>query len=112
MAAVILFLLEVFERRTGWVSRLFKREQPAVATAGSGTENEPATREPEPAIKRLIRKRKVAAPAAVRTPGLRPETKPEKPEAPAVPAAPASTDSNLDALRKARERADRRTKRD
>jgi len=38
-----------------------------------------------------------------------PETKPEKP---APPTPPVSTESNLDALRKARERADRRTKRD
>jgi len=114
VAAVILFLLEIFERRTGWVSRMFKRQQPAVATAGTEAENEPVTREPEPAIKRLVRKRKqkVAAPIAVPTAAARQETKPEKPAVSEAPAQPASTESSLDALRQARERADRRTKRD
>jgi hypothetical protein len=83
-----------------------------LATVGSGTESEPV--EPEPAVKRLVRKRKqkVAAPTAVPAANVRKDTKPEKPAAPAAPTQPGSTDSNLDALRKARERADRRTKRD
>jgi len=111
VTAVTLFLLEIFERRTGWVSRLFKRQQPILATAGSGTEPEPTTAEPEPAIKRLVRKRKrkVAAPSALPATAARQDSKPEKPSAPAAPVQPTSTDSNLDALRKARERADRRT---
>ncbi|HEY1490844.1 MAG TPA: VWA domain-containing protein, partial [Verrucomicrobiae bacterium] len=113
VAAVVLFLLEIFERRTGWVSRLFKRQEPALA-AGDATVTEPATREPEPAVKRLVRKRKqkAAVPTAAPATAARRETKPEKPAAPAAPAQPASTDSTMDALRKARERADRRTKRD
>ena len=110
----VLFLLEVFERRTGWVSRLFKREQPVVVTAGAETEEEPTTREAEPVVKRLVRKRKLqtAKPTAAPASTMRQETKSDTPAAPATPAQPASADSNLDALRKARERADRRTKRD
>lgn len=113
VAAVILFLLEVFERRTGWVSRLFNR-QPVTAVAGVKTESEPVTREPEPAVKLLIRKRKqkVAAPAAAPATAMRKEVKPEKTATPSAPVEPAATESNIDALRKARERAERRTKRD
>src|SRR6185312_16030601 len=111
VAAVVLFLTEVFERRTGWISRLFNRQQPAVAKVASETEDEPATREPEPAVKRLVRKRKqkTAAPTTAPAATARQDSKPEKPSAPAAPVQPTSTDSNLDALRKARERADRRT---
>jgi uncharacterized membrane protein len=115
VAAVILFLLEVFERRTGWVSRLFKRQQPAVAVAADGeAEAAPARREAESAFKRLVRKRKQKE--AVRTSPAsmvaRKETKAEAPKVPAAPAQPASNDSSIEALRKARERADKRTKRD
>jgi len=72
-----------------------------------------ATREPEPAMKRLLRKRKQKTAAPTTAPATaRHETKSDKPAAPAAPTPPAATESNLDALRKARERADRRTKRD
>jgi Mg-chelatase subunit ChlD len=114
VAAVVLFLLEVFERRTGWVSRLFKRQQPAMAVAEAEATAAPARREAEPVFKKLTRKRKQKdavrpspAPAVARK-----ETKAEAPKIPTTPTQPASGDSNIDALRKARERADKRTKRD
>jgi hypothetical protein len=114
VAAVILFLAEVFERRTGWVSRLFTRQKTAAAAVETEGAPGPAILEPEPATKRLVRKRKqkdatrpFPAPATVRE-----QTKTETRPITAAPDAPPSTDSNLDALRKARERADRRTKRD
>jgi Mg-chelatase subunit ChlD len=109
IASVVLFLLEVFERRTGWVSQFITRKR-AVATAVETEATEaPTVREPEPVFRRLVRKRKQKAAAPVPSVSVRKET---KAAAPAAPAQPASSDSNLDALRKARERADRRTKRD
>ncbi len=108
--AVILFLLEVLERRTGWLSRLFQRK--AAVTQNADEESEAS----QPAVVRkpifpwLIRKpsRPTSAPVAIKT----------KPAVTASPAAtiskpasdkPASGDSAIDSLRKARERANRRT---
>jgi Mg-chelatase subunit ChlD len=96
--ASVLFLLEVLERRTGWVLRLFVRgarvERAPAATAG---------KEPEPVSTRT-----------------RPAT-PRKPATPTRPAQPApagsvpvgteakGAEATLDSFRKARERANRRT---
>jgi hypothetical protein len=112
--SVVLFLLEIFERRTGWVSRFVFRKQPLAASA----ENEaaaPLLPGPEHVLKRLVRKRQQKSPAPSSTKVVNRETKtggPSTPTTPPAPTQPASTDSNLDAMRKARERADRRTKRD
>jgi hypothetical protein len=113
IVAVALFLLEIFERRTGWVSRLFGRKRVAPAAEVPAKEAGPSapSREQERVLKQAVRKRKqTVAPA---TPAAAPkaakaEASPPKP----APPQPASTESSLDALRKARERADRRTKRD
>ena len=105
VAATIIFLLEIFERRTGWLSRLFGRKPATIQAA----EEDSGSRQPaavaKPAFPWLIRK-----PA-------RPTGKPliVKPNAPVSPAPktepekPASADSAIDSLRKARERASRRT---
>ncbi len=111
--AAILFLLEIFERRTGWVSRLFGR-QPVVAQGETEEVSEeiPAAAK-QPIMPWLVRKpaRKTSAPVV----------SPAKSAAPVatVPAAPkpapekmASADSAIDALRKARERAHKRTDKD
>ena len=108
--AAILFLMEVLERRTGWVLRLFSRT--AVAHVGAKeaeiSEAKPA---PKPAFPWLIRKpaRMASAPAISK----------DKPAAPVqmtplrpVPEKPVSAESAIDALRKARERAQRRTDKD
>jgi hypothetical protein len=110
--AAILFLLEIFERRTGWVSKS------VLGRIASGTGVSPVRSEGEethgqdarattpwlmrkPAQSRsatVVAKKTTAGPVAAE----RTEPKP-------VPAKPASTESAIDALRKARERAKSRT---
>jgi hypothetical protein len=110
IAAVILFLSEVFERRTGWIGRLIAAR--AGSAAAPAEEAAGAAAPKKQRWTRLIPK-PVRAPKAPVTPEVRA----------AQPAAPAETkvstaekagpsDANIDALRKARERANRRTSRD
>lgn len=103
-----LFLLEVLERRTCWVSRLLGRKLVGtnVETKEAGiSEVKPAQK---PAFPWLIRKpvRSTTAPTAAKSDII--ATVPAK-SAKAVPEKPASTESTIDAFRKARERAHRRT---
>ncbi|HLP77779.1 MAG TPA: hypothetical protein VK327_12775, partial [Candidatus Paceibacterota bacterium] len=97
--AAILFLLEVFERRTGWIGRfLFRKRAPGVNVAEEEVSEKPVR---QPFWKRRSR----------------PKIKPAKvAAAPVEVSSPTqdslATTSNLDALRKARERANRRTTRD
>jgi hypothetical protein len=111
VAGTILFLLEVLERRTGWLSRFFGRK----AVANVDTEEIEAPETPparKPVFPWLVRKpaRTATAPAAAKSVTIAPvpvttvETK-------ATPEKPASTESAIDALRKARDRAQRRTDR-
>lgn len=111
IAAVVLFLLEIFERRTGWVSRLVARKQTAAVVPEEESVSLPSARAQETVLKRMVRKRKQKSEAPAPAAAIRRETKAQTSSA-AAPTKPASTDSNLDSLRKARERADRRTKRD
>ncbi len=108
VAAAILFLLEIFERRTGWVSRLFGRKVVArVATEDADAEISQATPAPKPIFPWLVRKpaRKIISPASTKTVApLSPAPTTPKPAS----EKPASTDSTFDALRKARERAKNR----
>ena len=110
--ATILFLLEVLERRTGWVSRLFGRKVVAKLENDEAEvlEIKPAHR---PFFPWLVRKpeRKTTAPTVVRTQSVGPVSAgPAEPKP--APEKPASTESAIDALRKARERAQRRTDKD
>jgi Mg-chelatase subunit ChlD len=117
VAAAVLFLLEVFERRTGWVSKAFGRKR----LAAEGTDEKVAA---DPPIRRrstgralpwLARKpvAKAVSPQAATGPkttvgapvNARPEPKP-------APGGPGHADSAIDALRKARERARNRTEKD
>jgi Mg-chelatase subunit ChlD len=110
--AVALFLLEIFERRTGWVSRLAGRERIAVAAGVSrGAVAPTPVREQERVLKKIVGKRaeKVVSAENV-TPKEASKNTPVSPKPP--PQKPVSSDSSFDAMRKARERADRRTKRD
>jgi hypothetical protein len=112
VSAVVLFLIEVFERRTGWIGRLL-RPKPVVA-AVPVEESVTATPKPQrrfwywPARKPrkapAVRKATIAAPSA----GTPEKSRPTGGDS----AAPVESDANLEALRKARERADRRTKRE
>jgi hypothetical protein len=104
----ILFLLEILERRTGWVSKLFGRKA-VVKTESSEAEiaeTKPAAKTAFPWL--------ISKPARV-TKSAAPQTKPAPPTAISTaapkPAAekPVSADSAIDALRKARERAKNRT---
>jgi hypothetical protein len=111
--AVILFLLEVFERRTGWVSRLLGARAPVQAAVEELPDATPLPAQ-GPSLWQQFMRRFAGRPAA-RKPAPRRETaKPVSPRAaPSSATEPAaSTDPNLDALRQARERAGRRTRRD
>ena len=114
-AAAILFLLEIFERRTGWVSRMAGRKLPAAAAEEKAGNEIPAPAPSKSPLPWLTRKsaRASKAPAAA----------PVKAKAPAPAAAapsepkpglgkPASAESAIDALRKARARARNRTDKD
>ena len=108
VAAAILFLLEVFERRTGWLLRWFGRKSNVDAVLTETTEEEKsATR--EPVLPWLTRKKK----AKENLPGRRVNPMVFTPVSPASPKPaapkPAVPESAIDALRKARERAQRRT---
>jgi hypothetical protein len=109
--SAILFLLEVLERRTGWVSRLFGRKPASVPVETKVAEilkEKPALM---PAFPWLIRKSAQPSTASAKA---RKKTTASAPTTPAepVPEKPVSTESTFDALRKARERAHRRTEKD
>jgi hypothetical protein len=110
VASVILFLLEIFERRTGWVSRWFAPKPAVAAVPVEDSVETPAPRKyffewlrPRPSPKVHLRKREIKEPAPA----------PASPKAGGAgePPAGGSPDANLEALRKARERANRRTDR-
>jgi len=112
-AAAVLFLLEVFERRTGWVSRLFGRKR----VVAEGETEEAHEEAPQAAVLKrpvfpwLVRKpaRTTAMPAAVKAKAAAPAAASATVETKPVAEKPASADSAIDAMRKARERAQRRT---
>jgi Mg-chelatase subunit ChlD len=111
IAAAILFLLEIFERRTGWVSKAVGR-RPAVVPSAA-TEPETRGEEARPAMPWLARKPKPApaAPVMAQPQMHMPETVSAAP-APPKPASAPAAESAIDALRKARERARSRTDKD
>lgn len=118
IASVALFLVEIFERRTGWLSRVVTRRKPAAAVEGDATVQTTPARKMESPLKRIIRERKqkeAPASASAQAPSTKAGTEAAPAKASSTkPAAdqPASTGSSLDALRKARERADKRIKRE
>jgi len=114
VAAAVLFLLEILERRTGWLSRALGRKPAVAVTEIEAPETATPVPTKPPAFPWLVRQtvRKATAPAISKAP-----------LAPAAPAAggptpqPAPTQtpaagSTLDALRQARERARNRTDKD
>ncbi|HEU6447772.1 MAG TPA: VWA domain-containing protein [Verrucomicrobiae bacterium] len=112
VAAAILFLAEIFERRTGWLSRLVMRRISVAQADAEETDEIPQPMVParKPVFSRLWKpSRTKTRPAVVKTKITSPvSTGPaQKKSAPEKPAEPAST---IDALRKARERASRRSK--
>jgi Mg-chelatase subunit ChlD len=112
VSATILFLVEVLERRTGWVSRLFGRKDAVTPASTEVSDAEVPQADPvrKPVFPWLVRKpaRRATAPAAAKDKTAEPVS--AAPAAPKpVPEKPASTVSAIDALRKARERAQRRT---
>ncbi|HOP96557.1 MAG TPA: VWA domain-containing protein [Verrucomicrobiota bacterium] len=108
VTAVILFLAEVFERRTGFISRWVRR-QPAAQAVEEEISPAPAA---APFWARFKWKRRMAAPKPTgAATASRPSAEAKKP-APAVAAPEPAAESSLDAMRKARERASRRTTRE
>jgi Mg-chelatase subunit ChlD len=117
VAGTILFLLEILERRTGWVTKFSGR---GIVPVGSKEKDNDADAETKgtarpagrpTALPWLSRKRArtmSAAPAAVDVKTSEPTAAPHAEPKP-VPEKPSSGDSAIDALRKARERAQRRT---
>ena len=109
----ILFLLEILERRTGWVSRLSGRRTVLAGVQNEEAEVPEATPARKPVFPWLVRKpvRTTTAPAAARTKTAVPDSAAPAEAKPALEK-PAGAESTLDALRKARERAHRRTDKD
>ncbi|HEY9510490.1 MAG TPA: hypothetical protein VIV82_11585, partial [Verrucomicrobiae bacterium] len=106
--AALFFLGEIFERRTGWIGKLFRRAPDAALQTETEQPNaKPASR--GRLVKRFSRPAKKPAPVPTRTaaPGA-----PKPQSTPVVAPEAGAADSNLEALRKARERANRRTSRD
>ncbi|MEI7809754.1 MAG: hypothetical protein WCJ07_14850, partial [Verrucomicrobiota bacterium] len=109
----LLFLLEILERRTGWVSRLFRIQPSPVAEVAEESQIIPVAPSPKPVFPWLIRKpMRKPMPSAIAKPTMRPAD-PVVPDQPS-PASekPVEPVSAIDALRKARERANRRTDRE
>ncbi|HEY4415514.1 MAG TPA: VWA domain-containing protein [Verrucomicrobiae bacterium] len=112
IVAAVLFLLEILERRTGWVSRFFGRKRVAVAAEPEAPEMAAAAQKARPIFPWLIRK-----PIRSKTAPLAPQAKSSAAISPtptptvksSAPEKPASEESAIDSLRKARERAHRRT---
>jgi hypothetical protein len=113
VSGAILFLLEVSERRTGWVSRLFRRKAALAAAETEETEIPQATPAPKSVFPRLVRKpvRTAIAPVAPGTKGTPPVSDVTAETEPTLGKSP-RTESTIDALREARERAHRRTDKD
>ena len=113
VSGAILFLLEVSERRTGWVSRLFRRKAALAAAETEETEIPQATPAPKSVFPRLVRKpvRTAIAPVAPGTKGTPPVSDVTAETEPTLRKSP-RTESTIDALREARERAHRRTDKD
>jgi Mg-chelatase subunit ChlD len=111
VCGTILFLLEVLERRTGWVTRFIGRKPFATPAAAEEAEeiSQPKAVK-KPAMPWLVRKpaRTTATPTAGKKETAMPVAAARAEPKPA-PEKPASAESAIDALRKARERAQRRT---
>jgi hypothetical protein len=110
--AAMAFLLEVLERRTGWVSKFVVRKPAALApeeNTGAGISPAPAARKP---LSLLTRKPSSAPAPAPTAKSESPRPVAPGPAAPAAPRPPASAESAFDALRRARERARSRTDKD
>jgi hypothetical protein len=104
--ATILFLLEILERRTGWLSKVFSRKAaPAQAIEKDEDEILGSAAEPTRFKKLFDRAKRRTAPL----PGKPLRVEPQVSTAPPLTPSTAAPESNLEALRKARERADRRT---
>ncbi len=104
--AAILFLLEIFERRTGWIGRLLQRKPAVAPEVGEEVSSPPARAKlwKRPARAEV---KKTKTTAIAKPDGNQSQAKPQ----------PSATDlssgnASLDSLRKARERANRRTNRD
>jgi len=112
VASAILFLLEVFERRTGWVSKFVGRKA-AVQEVGNKEEAVSAPSTPKkPVVPWLVRKPATKPVVTVTAKASAPASISAKAEPKPTPDKPASNESAIDALRKARERARTRTDKD
>ena len=108
VVAAILFLSEIFERRTGWLGRALHLT-PVAAPRRNAAKN-PQEEKEAPATPRVVTQ------SGIRNtqPTIQPSATPIIPATPApaaksAPAKPAAEVSAIDALRKARERAKNRT---
>jgi Mg-chelatase subunit ChlD len=112
IAAVLLFLAEIFERRTGWISRLFSKPKPAAVVAETPLLPPPSAERP---VGYPPCNTNSSVPHARPLP-LRPPPRPNPlprnlsaSPAEIPPTTPLAKGDTVDALRQARERAHRRT---
>ncbi len=103
--ATLLFLLEVLERRTGWLARLFRLKSATVSAETTDADITEATPELKPIFAWL--KRKPVPPK--KSPGVaKPAAAPTTGNAPTTPEQPPAEESAVETLLKARNRANRR----
>ncbi len=110
LAALLVFLAEVLERRTGLVGRFGRKKVVVVAGQGSAADDEDDSPQRAPSLMQAIRQRRIerernkAAAASARKVAPQPVTV----EAGKAPPPRAEAVSNLDAMREARRRAEER----
>lgn len=113
IAAAILFLAEIFERRTGWISRLFERKtitaQIETDVAGEPAEIVPAKK---PVFSWLPRKQTRPTSSPTATAKNASPVSPAPSEKRVEPEKSIGAKSTIDALREARERANRRSEKE
>jgi hypothetical protein len=106
ISAAILFLIEIFERRTGWISRLMTR-QPIAASAQTNDAIAAGAPRGRLSLFRLSARIRPSTTAS-KTSGKIPAKSQGKAPAPSTPQLDGGGSATLDAMRKARERASRR----
>jgi Mg-chelatase subunit ChlD len=106
VSAAFLFLLEVLERRTGWLSRVVGRKR-QIAAEEKIERPSTATPAKTKSFPWLVRKANSSVPMG-KKPAEAPSSGPQVAAPPVAIETKSSPDSALDAMRKARERAQRR----
>lgn len=110
IAAAILFLAEILERRTGWISGLFRHKRVTAQGEIDDATQAADTKRSSLRLLKMFEKRKAGAPGAAMA--TNPKTKSSAQKSVASVSLVPDESATLDALRKARERATRRAEKE